>query len=146
MSRNDNLFELFQSSITNEILIEDSQSVIRFFRIASYIWFNKLQNFVWLSNYMIDSELSIWMSIWKNWFLIAWKNRLNNINVYKNCSCKVFVIRIDIFNRIWFWCYLYFCCCNIRIVIMNHYHKLLSLYLEDNLSILWKYLMLHNLL
>ena len=136
MSRNDNLFKLFQSLIANEILIENSWSVIKFFRIASYIWFNRLWNFIWLSNCVTDSELSIWMSIWKNQFLIAWKNKLNNINIYKNCSCKISVIRINIFNKIWFWCYLYFCCCNIRIVIINCYHKSLSLYLEDNLLIL----------
>ena len=146
MSRNDNLFKLFQLSTANEILIKDFQSVIKFFRITSYIWFNKLWNFIWLNNYMINSELSIWMSVWKNWFSIAWKNKLSNINICKSCSCKMFIIRIDIFNKVWFWCCLCFCCCNIRIVIMNYYHKSLSLYFEDNLSVLWRYLMLHNLL
>ena len=146
MSRNDNLFELFQLLIANEILIKDSQFIIKFFKIASYIWFNKLWNFIWSDNYVTDSRLSIWMNIWKNWFSIAWKNKLNDINICKNYSCKMFVIRIDIFNKVWFWCYLHFCCCNIIIVIMNYYHKLLSLYLEDNLLVLWKYLMLHNLL
>ena len=136
MSRNDNLFELLQSSTANEILIRDSQSVIRFFRIASYVWFNKSQNFVWSSNCVADSELSMWTSVWKNRFLTAWKNRLSDMNVHKSCSCKVNVVRVDIFNRIWFWCCLHFCCCNIRIVIMNCYHRSLSLYLEDNLSVL----------
>ena len=136
MSRNDNLFELFQSSTANEILIENSWFVIKFFRIASYIWFNKSWNFIWLSNCVTNLKLSIWMSIWKNWFSIVWKNKLNNINIYKSCLCKVFVVRIDIFNKIWFQYYLHFCCCNIRIVIMNCYHKSLLLYLENNLSIL----------
>ena len=140
------MFKLLQSSITNEILIKDSQSVIKFFRITSYIWFNRLWNFIWLSNCVTDSELSIWMSVWKNQFSIAWKNKLNDINVCKSCLCKIFIIRINIFNRVWFWCYLHFCCCNIIIVIMNYYHKLLSLYLENNLSVLWKYLILHDLL
>ena len=146
MSRNDNLFELLQSLIANEILIEDSWSVIKFFKVALYIWFNKLWNFVWSNNYMTNLRLSIWMSIWKNWFSITWKNKLNDINVYKNCLCKISVIKINIFNMIWFWCHLHFCCCNIIIVIMNYYHKLLSLYLENNLSVLWRYLMLYNLL
>jgi len=146
MSRNDNLFELFQLSIINEILIKDSQFIIRFFRITSYIWFNRSWNFVWLSNSVTDSELSIWMSVWKNWFSIAWKNKLSNINVCKSCLCKVIVVRIDVFNRVWVQDHLCVCCCNIRIIIMNCYQKLLSLYLEDNLLLLWRHLMLHDLL
>ena len=146
MSRNNNLFELFQSSTVNEILIEDSQLIIKFFRVASYIWFNRSWNFVWLSNSVTDSELSIWMSVWKNWFSIAWKNKLNDINVCKSCSCKMIIIRIDIFNRVWVWDCLCVCHCNIRIVIMNCYQRLLSLYLEDNLSVSWRHLMLHDLL
>ena len=69
-------------------------------------------------NCVTDLRLSIWMSVWKNWFSIAQKNRLNDINVHKSCLCKVFIVRIDIFNRIWFWCHLHFCCYNIRIVII----------------------------
>ena len=146
MSRNNNLFELLQSLTVNEILIEDSWLIIRFFRIASYIWFNRSWNFVQSGNSVTDSRLSIWMSVWKNWFSIAWKNKLSDINVCKSCSCKVTVIKINVFNRIWVWDCLCLCYYNIRIVIMNYYQKSLSLYLEDNLSVSWKHLMLHDLL
>ena len=64
------------------------------------------------------------------------KNRLSDINIYKSCSYKVNVVRVDIFNRIWLWDHLYYYYHNIRIIIMNYYYKLLSLYLEDNLSAL----------
>ena len=146
MSRNDNLFELLQSSTVNEILIENSQFIIRFFRIASYIWFNRSWNFVQSDNSVTDLRLSIWMSVWKNWFLIAQKNKLSDINVCKSCSCKMIVVRINVFNRIWVQDCLCLCCYNIRIVIMNCYQRLLSLYFENNLSVLERHLMLHDLL
>ena len=131
MSRNDNLFKLRQSSTVNEILMKSSWSVNRFFRVASYVWFNSSWNFVWSGNCVAALGLSIWISVWKGWFLIAWKNRLRDINVCKSCSCKVIVFRTDIFSRIWVQNYLCWYSWKIRIVIINCYHISLLLYLES---------------